>query len=454
MRRSRIRPQITVIGGGLAGSEAAWQVLRAGLPVTLVEARPAVQSPAHQTLLLGELVCSNSLRSDAPDTASGLLKRELRRAGSLILEAAEATRVPAGTALAVDRTAFAWSVTSRLLLQRALRLDRRVMEELPCDDDGDGPCILASGPLTSAGMSAELKRLVGAGLFFYDAIAPIVDASSIDWTRVFRGGRRDPENRDYVNCPVDRDHYDRLVEALRTARQVVPHPFEQERFFEGCLPLEVMAARGDDVLAHGPLRPVGLIDPSTGRRPYAVVQLRAENEGGTCFNMVGFQTRLIRQEQRRVFRLIPGLEQARFLRYGSIHRNSYLDAPRLLGPRLELRGAPGVRVAGQISGVEGYLECVAIGLVVGLLVAAEVKGVALEPPPPSTALGALVRHVTRPRAKDERFEPSNITFGLLPRPEQRVRRRRDRRAAVCERARRDLDPWLQQVERVLYLTTP
>lgn len=439
------RPQITVIGGGLAGSEAAWQVLRSGLSVTLVEARPAVQSPAHQTLLLGELVCSNSFRSDAPETASGLLKRELRRAGSLILEVADATRVPAGTALAVDRNAFSWTVTSRLLLQRALRLDRRVTEQLP----GDGPCILASGPLTSAGLSAELKRQVGAGLFFYDAIAPIVEASSIDWSQVFRGARRDPANRDYVNCPIDRGQYDRLIEALRTATQVVPHPFEQQRFFEGCLPLEVMAARGDDVLAHGPLRPVGLVDPRTERRPYAVVQLRAENEGGTCFNMVGFQTRLTQQEQRRVFRLIPGLERCRFLRYGSIHRNSYLDAPRLLGPRLELRDAPEVKVAGQLSGVEGYLESVAIGLVVGLFVAAEVKGIALEPPPPSTALGALVRHVTRSRAKDERFDPSNITFGLLPRPEERIKRRRDRRAAVCERALRDLEPWLQQVERVL-----
>lgn len=438
---------ITVIGGGLAGSEAAWQLLRAGLEVDLVEARPAAPSPAHRTLLLGELVCSNSLRSDAEGTAPGLLKAEMRRAGSLVMEAADATRVPAGSALAVDRTAFAWHVTGRLLAHPRLRLRRQELTHLPA-----GPCVLSSGPLTSRRMSAELVSRVGGGLHFYDAIAPIVDGASIDWTRVFRGARRDPESQDYVNCPLDRREYDRLVEALRGARQVVPHAFEEPRYFEGCLPVEVMAGRGDDVLAHGPLRPVGLLDPRSGARPHAVVQLRAENLEGSCFNLVGFQTRLVQGEQRRVFRMIPGLEHARFLRYGSIHRNTYLDSPRLLDRQLRLRAAPQVTVAGQLAGVEGYLESTALGLVAGLLGASGLRRLPLAPPPPTTALGALVSHVTRPRGEGERFEPSNITFGLLPEPRARIRDRRRRREQVWSTALEQLDVWLEEARRQLELT--
>jgi len=431
--------RVTVIGGGLAGCEAAWQLLRAGLEVDLVEARPAIQSPAHRSLLLGELVCSNSLRSDAPDTAAGLLKAELRRAGSLILAAADATRVPAGSALAVDRNAFAWRITSTLALHPGLRIQRRALDRLP-----EGPCVLASGPLTSAGLTAELRKVLGGHLAFYDAIAPIVEADSIDWSKVFHGARREPGSRDYVNCPLDRDQYDALVHALRSARQVVPHPFEEPRYFEGCLPVEVMAARGDDVLAFGPLRPVGLVDPRTGRRPHAVVQLRAEDEAGSCYNLVGFQTRLVQGEQRRVFRMIPGLERARFLRHGSIHRNSYLDSPRVVDAELRLRAAPQVTVAGQLAGVGGYGESTALGLVAGLLVASRLRDAPLGPPPRSTALGALVAHVTRPRATDERFEPSNITFGLLPEPRQRSRDRGARRQAVCALALEQLEPWLAQ----------
>ena len=432
-----------VIGGGLAGSEAAHQLLRCGLPVNLVEARPAVQSPAHHTLLLGELVCSNSLRSDAPGTAPGLLKEEMRRAGSLVMEAADATRVPAGSALAVNRTAFAWHVTSRLLLSRGLRLMRHPLSALPA-----GPAILASGPLTSPGLSRDLSGLSEGKLYFYDAIAPVVDATSIVWERVFYGARRDPGSRDYVNCPMDRQQYEDLVTGLREAATVPRRSFEEPRYFEGCLPVEVMAQRGFEVLSHGPLRPVGLFDPRSSRRPHAVVQLRAEDRAGTSFNLVGFQTRMPRPDQRRVLRMIPGLEQARFLRYGSVHRNTYLDSPRLLGQRLELRKTPEVKVAGQISGVEGYLESTAMGLVAGLLLAAELKGRPLNPPPRTTALGSLVDHVTRLRAVGEHFEPSNITFGLLPPLQTKIRKKRERRLAVYERALRDQEAWLKEVETV------
>ena len=433
-----------VIGGGLAGAEAAHQLLRCGLPVTLVEARPAVQSPAHHTLLLGELVCSNSLRSDAPGTAPGLLKEEMRRAGSLVMEAADTTRVPAGSALAVNRAAFAWHLTSRLLLRPGLRLRRHPLTALP-----EGPAILASGPLTSQGLSRELSGLSGGKLYFYDAIAPVVEAASIQWERVFYGARREPDSRDYVNCPMDRQQYEALVGALRGGATVPRRSFEEPRYFEGCLPVEVMAGRGWDVLCHGPLRPVGLTDPRSPRRPHAVVQLRAEDRAGTSFNLVGFQTRMRRPEQRRVFRMIPGLEQARFLRYGSVHRNTYLDAPRLMGPRLELREVPRIKVAGQISGVEGYLESTAMGLVAGLLMAAELKGCQLDRPPRTTALGSLVDHVTRQRATEEHFEPSNITFGLLPPLGHKVPRKRQRRQAICDRALEDLGGWLRQVREVL-----
>ncbi len=428
----------TIIGGGLAGCEAAWQLNRAGLEVELFEARPAIQSPAHHSLLLGELVCSNSLRSDSDQSAPGLLKAEMRCAGSLIMTAADALRVPAGSALAVDRSAFAWRVTGELLALPNLRLSRQAVETLP-----DGPTILASGPLTSPGLSRELERLLGKGLYFYDAIAPIVDAESIDWERVYLGARRDPESTDYVNCPLDQPEYRRLVSALLLGKQTPLHPFEEPRFFEGCLPVEVMASRGEEVLSHGPLRPVGLEDPRTGRRPHAVVQLRAEDSSRSSYNLVGFQTRLTQPEQRRVFRLIPGLERCKFFRYGSIHRNSFIDAPRLLGPHLELQAAEQIKVAGQLAGVEGYLESTAMGLLAGLMLAAELKGIPLEPPPRTTAMGSLLWHLIRPHAPGERFEPSKINFGLLPPPEQRIRRKRERRQEVARRALADMQSWVE-----------
>jgi methylenetetrahydrofolate--tRNA-(uracil-5-)-methyltransferase len=420
-----LRPEdtrITVVGGGLAGCEAAWQLAEAGVPVLLRESKPEVMSPAHATPLLAEIVCSNSLRSDAADAPAGVLKAELRRARSIILACADATRVPAGEALAVDRFAFARLVTARLTNHPRLCLLRGVVDELPAQ-----PCIVATGPLTGGRLARQLGALCGKPLYFYDAIAPIVDAETIDSTVVFRASRYAEDGGDYLNCPFDRDQYQAFVEAIRAGRKVAPHAFEEARYFEGCLPVEVMADRGMDVLAFGPMRPVGLQDPRTGRRPHAVVQLRAENRHQTAYNLVGFQTRLAYPEQQRIFRMIPGLAQAEFLRYGSIHRNSYVDAPRLLGPALEVRARPHVQLAGQITGVEGYIESTAMGLLAARFAAARLLGRVQPPPPPESAMGALYQHVTRPRRADEPFGPMNINFGLLPpltgRPSKRDRRR-------------------------------
>jgi methylenetetrahydrofolate--tRNA-(uracil-5-)-methyltransferase len=422
-----------VIGGGLAGCEAAWQLAERGLEVALVEMKPVALSPAHQTPLLAELVCSNSLRSDEITAPAGLLKAELRRAGSLVIACADAHRVPAGDALAVERVGFGREVTTRLALHRRVRIERRVVDELP-----DGPVIMATGPLTGGGLARQVRDLLGGDrLYFYDAIAPIVEADSIDWSVAFRASRWNGDDAaDYVNCPFDEDEYRAFVEAVRAGRKVTPHAFEQPKYFEGCLPVEVMADRGDDVLAYGPMRPVGLVDPRTGRRPFAVVQLRAENRWGTAYNIVGFQTRLAYPEQKRIFRMIPGLGAAEFMRYGSIHRNSYIDSPRLLGAGLELRARPSVRFAGQITGVEGYIESCAIGLLAALFTA----GVAA-PPPVTTALGGLYQHVMGGHGT---FAPTNINFGLVPPPEERVKKK-DRRAWLVARAERDLGPWLAAV---------
>jgi methylenetetrahydrofolate--tRNA-(uracil-5-)-methyltransferase len=422
-----------VIGGGLAGCEAAWQLAERGLDVALVEMKPARLSPAHQTPLLSELVCSNSLRSDEITAPAGLLKAELRRAGSLVIACADRHRVPAGDALAVERVGFAREVTTRLALHPRVRLERRVVDELP-----DGPAIMATGPLTGGRLAREVRELLGGDrLYFYDAIAPIVEADTIDWELAFRASRWNGDDEaDYVNCPLDEAGYRAFVAEVRAGRKVAPHAFEEPKYFEGCLPIEVMADRGDDVLAFGPMRPVGLTDPRTGRRPFAVVQLRAENRWGTAYNMVGFQTRLAYPEQKRIFRLIPALGAAEFLRFGSIHRNSYIDSPRLLGPGLELRARPSVRFAGQITGVEGYIESCAVGLLAALFTAG-----ACAPPPATTALGGLYQHVTTAR---DRFAPTNINFGLLPPPEERVKKK-DRRAWLVARAKRDLAPWLEAV---------
>jgi len=445
-------PDVTVVGGGLAGSEAAWQLAERGLRVALVEMKPTAMSPAHQSPLLCELVCSNSLRSDDPAAPAGLLKRELRAAGSMVIACADGNRVPAGTALAVERFGFGKAVTAKLALHPRIRLERRVVDELPA-----GPTILATGPLTG-GRLAELvgRELGGERLYFYDAIAPIVAAESIDWSRAFRASRWDKSaagkgegEGDYINCPLTRDEYEAFVAAVVAGRKVVPHAFEEARYFEGCLPIEVMADRGPDVLRHGPMRPVGLTDPRTGRWPYAVVQLRPENPWGTAYNLVGFQTRLAYPEQQRIFAMIPALAGAEWLRFGSIHRNTYLDAPRLLGASFELRTRPSLRFAGLLTGVEGYIESCAMGLLAAWMVAADAAGGALEPPPPTTMLGALYGHVTRPRDEKDRYVPTNVNYGLLPPLPPLDGKKREgkseRKARMAARAEVDLGGWLARV---------
>ena len=442
--------EVTVIGGGLAGCEAAWQLAERGVPVVLVEMKPARISPAHTTPLLGELVCSNSLRSDDIHTPAGLLKAELRAAGSLIMTCAAESRVPAGDALAVDRHQFARRLTSRLARHPLVKLQRRLVDALP-----DGLCILAGGPLVDGGAARQVRQLCGDRLYFYDAIAPIVEAETLDPERCFRASRYHDSDAgdegDYINCPLDRNEYYAFVDALLAGRKVLPHRFEEPRYFEGCLPVEVMAERGRDTLAFGPMKPVGLVDPRTGTQAYAVVQLRAENRYATAYNLVGFQTRLAYPDQKRVFGLIPALHRAEFLRYGSIHRNSYVEGHKVLDEQLALRGRPSVHLAGQITGVEGYIESTAIGLLCALFVYGKRRGVPVPPPPATTALGALYHHVTHPRAPREAYVPMNINFGLLP-PLDDARAakkagKHGRRILHAERAQRTLAPWLQTIDR-------
>jgi methylenetetrahydrofolate--tRNA-(uracil-5-)-methyltransferase len=467
-----VAPDVTVVGGGLAGCEAAWQLAERGLRVALIEMKPAAMSPAHQTPLLCELVCSNSLRSDDAVTPAGLLKHELRRSGSMVIAAADQHRVPAGAALAVERFGFGREVTIRLATHPNIRLERRVLRELP-----DGPVILATGPLTGGPLGAVIRRELGGDrMYFYDAIAPIVAADSIDWAFAFRASRwgRDTggptrfdeqqagtgkrltyndlaeqaasgeADGDYVNCPVNKDEYEAFVAAVVAGRKVLPHDFEEPRYFESCLPIEVMADRGKDVLRHGPMRPIGLVDPRTGRRPWAVIQLRPENQYLTAYNLVGFQTRLAYPEQQRIFSMIPALRSAEFLRFGSIHRNTYIDAPRLLGDSFELRSRPSLRFAGLLTGVEGYIESCAMGLLVAWLTAGVLGGGALEPPPATTMLGGLYRHVTGPRTHDRRYAPTNVNYGLLPPLEENMRKDHKKRH-MAERAMADLDAWLGRV---------
>lgn len=496
-------PQVTVVGGGLAGCEAAFQLAERGICVSLVEMKPARLSPAHTTPLLAELVCSNSLRSDDPSSPAGLLKAELRAASSLIIACADAAAVPAGDALAVDRHQFSRLVTSRIVQHPRIRLERRLVDELP-----DGPCILAGGPLVDGGAARIVRKVCGDRLYFYDAIAPIVDAETLDWDHCFRASRvsrkkaqlarvreggprrgrgrsrsrdrmilaRMPEaapavpespksqgestpdhEGDYINCPMSREEYFAFVKELLGGRKVLPHRFEDPRYFEGCLPIEVMAERGPDTLAFGPMKPLGLVDPSGPLRalpPYAIVQLRAENRYGTAYNLVGFQTRLAYPEQKRIFSMIPALHGAEFLRFGSIHRNSYVEAHRVLDETLALRELPALHLAGQITGVEGYIESTAMGLLCGLFVHSKLAGIdpRSRQPPPTTALGALYHHVTRPRKSLEPYVPMNINFGLLPPIAEAVGELRARHAGKtgrrvlhAERARAALPEWLARV---------
>jgi methylenetetrahydrofolate--tRNA-(uracil-5-)-methyltransferase len=455
--------RVTVVGGGMAGCEAAWQLALAGLDVALVEMKPCAMSPAHQSPLLGELVCSNSLRSDDPGAPAGLLKHELRRCGSLVIACADRHRVPAGQALAVERFGFARAITQRLALHPRIRIERRRLDELP-----EGPVIVATGPLTEGALGEVIRRELGGDrMYFYDAIAPIVAADSIDWALAFRASRwgrdgaavgeagADPEEPDraaggdvgvgdYVNCPLDRAQYDAFVAAVNAGRKVLPHDFEEPRYFESCMPIEVMAERGPQTLRFGPMRPIGLTDPRTGRRPWAVVQLRPENRYLTAYNLVGFQTRLAYPEQQRIFAMVPALHRAEFLRFGSIHRNTYIDAPARLGPGLELRTRPSVRFAGLLTGVEGYIESCAMGLVVAWMLAGELTGRAAPPPPPTTMMGGLYQHVTAPRGERYRYGPTNVNYGLLPPPPEGVHKSQ-RKQRMAERARADLEAWLGEV---------
>jgi methylenetetrahydrofolate--tRNA-(uracil-5-)-methyltransferase len=403
---------VTVIGGGLAGCEAAWQIARQGIAVTLYEMKPNRFSPAHELPLLAELVCSNSLRSNAVETAAGLLKEEMRQLGSLLMREADANTVPAGTALAVDRQLFARSVTEAVEGHPLITVRRQEVLRLP--DPADGPVILAAGPLLAGPLADDLQRLTGGShLAFYDAIAPIVDADSLDSTVVYRKSRWNDESPgDYLNCPMTREQYERFIALLGEAETVPLHSFEDPHYFEGCLPIEVMCERGPDTLRFGPMKPVGLAHPVTGEKFYAVVQLRAENSEGTAYNLVGFQTKLTYGAQQRVFRTIPGLERAEFVRLGSIHRNSFVRAPLVLDADLQMQRAPGVFLAGQLSGVEGYIESTAIGLLAGLHAARLVQGKPLINPPAGTAHGALIRHLTL--SDPAHFQPSNINFGLFP----------------------------------------
>jgi len=430
-------PAVTIIGGGLAGSEAAWQAARRGVKVRLYEMKPQKFSPAHQSPFLGELVCSNSLRAESRESAVGLLKEEMRRLNSLIMAAAATTRVPAGKALAVDREEFAGFITRALMSEPLVEI---VRQEVAAPDP-EATTVIATGPLTSEPLAEALGRLTGqAHLHFYDALAPIVAADSLEMDKVFRASRYGA-GEDYLNCPFTEAEYAAFYEALMSAEQVPLRPFEEPRYFEGCLPLEIMAARGFQTLLFGPLKPVGLMDPRTGRQPFAVAQLRAENREGTLYNLVGFQTKLKYGEQERVFRLIPGLAQAEFVRLGSIHRNTFIRSPGLLSVHLNFFKFPRIFLAGQISGVEGYVESAAMGLLAGINAARQLLARPLITPPRETALGALISHLTKIAAQD--FQPMNVNFGLFPPLPGRIPKK-IRGAAYAQRALEALEEWIRQ----------
>ncbi|HWS89738.1 MAG TPA: methylenetetrahydrofolate--tRNA-(uracil(54)-C(5))-methyltransferase (FADH(2)-oxidizing) TrmFO [Pyrinomonadaceae bacterium] len=435
---------VVVIGGGFAGVEAAWQAAREGARVRLYEMRPVRQTPAHRTDRLAEIVCSNSLKSDEPGTAPYLLKEELRRGASVVLDVAMRTKVPAGAALAVDRQQFAEEITKRIEAHPNIE----VLREEATAVDETAVTVIAAGPLCSDALAGEIARLTaGTGLYFYDAISPIVAAESVDTSVAFRAARYGKGGDDYLNCPLNEEEYARFYEALTTAQSVPLQRFEETRWFEACLPIEELARRGVDTLRYGPMKPVGLRDPRTGREPYAAVQLRQENLMADAYNLVGFQNHLRYGEQARVLRLIPGLERAEFLQYGQIHRNTYINAPRVLAPTLQMRERPEVFFAGQISGVEGYVESVATGWLAGRNAARVAKGEEPLEAPPRAATGALARYVSG--ADAENYQPVNITFALLvPLGEEerrRFKKKRDRHVRQVELALEEWDRWLEQI---------
>ncbi|HZZ41041.1 MAG TPA: methylenetetrahydrofolate--tRNA-(uracil(54)-C(5))-methyltransferase (FADH(2)-oxidizing) TrmFO [Acidobacteriaceae bacterium] len=437
--------KIRVIGGGLAGPEAALVAARMGIGVDLYEMRPVRMTPAHQTPDFGELVCSNSLKSESENTAPWLLKQEMRRAGSPLLQCADASAVPAGHALAVDRVEFSRLIGEAIAAEPRITVYR---EEATRLDPEDGITIVASGPLTSSALSQEIARLTGSEhLAFYDSISPIVEADSIDREKVYFAARYDKGTADYINCPMTKEEYERFLDALLTAESVEAKEWEKLDYFESCLPIEELARRGRDTLRFGPMKPVGLRDPRTGTMPWAVVQLRVENLRSDSYNLVGFQNHMKYGEQARIFRMIPGLENAKFLRYGQIHRNTYINAPKVMTRLLQMKERPGIFFAGQISGVEGYTESIATGMLAGMYAAAIARRETPEPVPRGTALGSLVRYVTE--ADPKRFQPANITFDLLEplddETRRKVRDKRERHRIQCERALAEFETWLRAI---------
>lgn len=430
------QPMITVIGAGLAGSEAAWQLAERGIKVTLYEMRPHVTSPAHHTDGFAELVCSNSLRAGNIENAVGLLKEEMRRLGSLIMTCADATAVPAGGALAVDRHRFSQMVTEKVSNHPNITVKREELKEIP----QEGTVIVATGPLTSPALSEAIKELTGTGdFYFYDAAAPIVTAESLNYDKVFAASRYDKGDADYLNCPMTKEEYEAFWNALTTAEAVQPKDFEKEIYFEGCMPVEIMASRGIDTLRFGPLKPVGLVDKRTGVESYAVVQLRKENKEATMFNLVGFQTHLKWGEQKRVFGMIPGLEKAEFVRYGVMHRNTYLNSPSLLAPTFALKADSRLYFAGQMTGVEGYLESAASGFMAGVQAARALAGEAPIDFPRTTALGGLAHYVSEYEGSD--FQPMNINFGIMEQWPGKIRKKKEKNALIANRA-------LEEVQRI------
>jgi len=443
-----VTARVRIIGAGLAGSEAAWQCAQRGVEVELFEMRPVRATPAHQTADFAELVCSNSLKSDSENTAPWLLKEEMRRAGSLLLQLARECAVPAGHALAVDRVTFAAKVTQAI--SHELRITVRREEVTSIEESGQQISMIATGPLTSEALAVEIARLSESGhdaaphphLYFYDSISPIVEADSIDMSRVYMAARYDKGSADYINCPMTPEDYDRFYEALLAAQSVEERDWEKLNYFESCLPIEEIARRGRDTLRFGPMKPVGLKDPRTGRMPHAVVQLRQENLRADSYNLVGFQNHLKFGEQARVLRMIPGLENARFLRYGQIHRNTYINGPALLQETLQMKAHPQVFFAGQICGVEGYVESIATGLMAGQHAAALALEGEVVPPPRASAFGSLTHYVTHADAKN--FQPANITFDLLPALEKKIRDRKERHRLQCDLALKHFDEWLER----------
>jgi len=433
------KDHLIIIGGGLAGCEAAWQASSKGTKVTLFEMKPIRFSPAHRSGNLGELVCSNSLKSNSLENAVGLLKEEMRRLGSLIMEAADHTKVPAGGSLAVDREAFSRYITRALEERSGVELIRRELDRIPLHI----PTIIATGPLTSDRLAEEIANLTGTrSLYFYDAISPIVTRESVNMKVTFRASRYGKGGDDYINCPMTKEHYYRFVDELLKAERIPTRDFEKALPFEGCLPIEDMAERGADTLAFGPLKPVGLIDPKTGQQPFAVVQLRQDNLSDTLYSMVGFQTKLRWREQERIFRMTPGLERAEFVRFGSQHRNTFINAPKILRNTLQMRKRPNIFFAGQLTGVEGYVESAAMGLLAGLNGNRLMRGMDPVVPPPTTSLGSLVTYITRCSFKD--FQPMNVNFGLFP-PLSPMLKGRLKRRRLAERALKDLEAWKEAI---------